>query len=108
TAIGTGGNINKIYELSPRASKRKISLENIMRVQDYLRNLTMEELLNRLQLNPDRADVIVPASEIYVHAMKAAKAKNMLVPDVGLKDGINHYLFEKYYPRRGKIFVKNN
>lgn len=108
TAIGTGGNINKIYELSPRASKRKISLENIMRVQDYLRNLTMEELLNRLQLNPDRADVIVPASEIYVHAMKAAKAKNMLVPDVGLKDGINHYLFEKYYPSRGKIFVKNN
>ncbi|HCX23719.1 MAG: phosphatase [Flammeovirgaceae bacterium] len=108
TAIGTGGNINKIYELSPRASKRKISLENIMRVQDYLRNLTLEERLNRLQLNPDRADVIVPASEIYVHAMKAAKSKTMLVPDVGLKDGINYYLFDKYYPSRGKIFVKNS
>ena len=108
TAIGTGGNINKIYELSPRARKRKISLENIMRVQDYLRNLTMDELLNRLQLNPDRADVIVPASEIYVHAMMAAGAQNMLVPDVGLKDGINYYLFEKYYTNRGKIFVKNS
>lgn len=108
TAIGTGGNINKIYELSPRARKRKISLENIMRVQDYLRNLTMDELLNRLQLNPDRADVIVPASEIYVHAMMAAKAKTMMVPDVGLKDGINYYLFEKYYKNRGKIFVKNS
>ena len=108
TAIGTGGNINKIYELSPRASKRKITLENIMRVQDYLRNLTMDELLNRLQLNPDRADVIVPASEIYVHAMMAAGAKTMMVPDVGLKDGINYYLFEKYYQNRGKIFVKNS
>ncbi|MEQ8470818.1 MAG: phosphatase [Marinoscillum sp.] len=106
--IGTGGNINKIYELSPRTSKRKISLENIMRVQDYLRNLTLDERLNRLQLNPDRADVIIPASEIYVHAMQAAKAKTMLVPDVGLKDGINHYLFEKHYPSRGKIFVKNS
>lgn len=108
TTIGTGGNINKIYELSPRTSKRKISLENILQVQDYLRNLTLEERLNRLQLNPDRADVIVPASEIYAYVMQAAKAKNMLVPDVGLKDGINYYLFEKYYQGRGKIFVKNN
>lgn len=107
-AIGTGGNINKIYELSPRSKKRKISLNSIMRVQDYLRNLTLEERLNRLQLNPDRADVIIPASEIYVHAMNCAKTKTMLVPDVGLKDGINYYLFEKYYPSRGKIFVKNN
>jgi len=108
TAIGTGGNINKIYELSPRSAKRRISLESIMRVQDYLRNLTLEEKLNQLQLNPDRADVIVPASEIYVHVMNAAKSKSMYVPDVGLKDGINYYMFEKYYPRRGKVFVKNH
>ena len=108
TAIGTGGNINKIYELSPVSKKRKISLESIMKVQDYLGNLTLDERLNRLQLNPDRADVIIPASEIYVHAMKAAGARSMLVPDIGLKDGINYYLFEKYYPSRGKIFVKNS
>lgn len=107
-AIGTGGNINKVYELSPRAKKRTITLENIMRVQDYLRNLTLEERLNRLQLNPDRADVIIPASEIYVHAMQAAKSRTMLVPEIGLKDGINYYLFEKHYPSRGKIFVKNS
>ncbi|RED95599.1 Ppx/GppA phosphatase family protein [Marinoscillum furvescens] len=108
TAIGTGGNINKIYELSPRAAKRKMSLNSVMRVQDYLRNLTLEERLNRLQLNPDRADVIIPASEIYVHAMLAANASSIVVPDVGLKDGINYYLFDKYYPSRGKIFVKNS
>lgn len=108
TAIGTGGNINKIYELSPRASKRKMSLNSVMRVQDYLRNLTLEERLNRLQLNPDRADVIIPASEIYVHAMLAANATSIIVPDVGLKDGINYYLFDKHYPSRGKIFVKNS
>lgn len=107
TTIGTGGNMNKIYELSPSASKREISLDSIMHVQDYLRNLTLEEKLNRLQLNPDRADVIVPASEIYVHVMQAAKATSMYVPEVGLKDGINYYMFEKYYPSRGKVFVKN-
>ncbi len=108
TAIGTGGNMNKIYELSPSARKRTITLENINRVQDYLRNLTLDEMLNKLQLNPDRADVIVPASEIYVHAMRAANAKRAIVPDVGLKDGINYHLFEKHYPSRGKVFVKNS
>ncbi|MFY0608363.1 MAG: phosphatase [Cyclobacteriaceae bacterium] len=107
-AIGTGGNINKIYELSKNAKKRSITLENIHLVQNFLREMTLDEMLNKLQLNPDRADVIVPASEIYVHAMKAAKAKKAIVPDVGLKDGINYYLFEKHYPSRGKIFVKNS
>lgn len=107
TAIGTGGNINKIYELSQKGIKRRISLENIVRVQEFLKSLTMEEKLNKLQLNPDRADVIVPASEIYVHVMKAAKSISMVVPEVGLKDGINYYLFDKYYPTKGKVIVKN-
>ncbi len=108
TAIGTGGNINKIYELCSETKKRMISLNGILKTQDYLKNLTFEEKLNRLQLNPDRADVIVPASEIYVQVMKAAKATRMYVPDVGLKDGINYMMFEKYYPSRGKVLVKNH
>lgn len=108
TAIGTGGNINKLYELSPTSKKRKISLESVMKTQDYLKNMTLDERLNKLQLNPDRADVIIPASEIYIHAMKSARAKTILVPDIGLKDGINYYLFKKHYPSRGKILVKNS
>ncbi|MFT6881794.1 MAG: exopolyphosphatase/guanosine-5'-triphosphate,3'-diphosphate pyrophosphatase [Marinoscillum sp.] len=108
TAIGTGGNMNKIYELSGKGKTRRISLEQILQVQHYLRSLSMNELLNKLQLNPDRADVIIPASEIYVHAMMAANAKMSIVPDVGLKDGMNYHLFEKYYPTKGKVFVKNS
>lgn len=108
TAIGTGGNINKIYELAQLGKKRRMSLEMVMRVQQMLRSMTLEERMARLQLNPDRADVIVPASEIYVGAMKAARARSIVVPDVGLKDGINYYLFEKYYPSKGKVVVKNS
>ncbi|MFY0598434.1 MAG: phosphatase [Cyclobacteriaceae bacterium] len=107
TAIGTGGNINKLYELSQVKRKRKMSLMTLMKVQDYLRNLTLDYKLVRLQLNPDRADVIVPASEIYAGVMQMANAKNIYVPDIGLKDGINYYLYDKYYPAKGKVWVKN-
>ncbi|WP_370089721.1 Ppx/GppA phosphatase family protein [Ekhidna sp.] len=108
TAIGTGGNINKLYELSnPEKKARKMSLNTLMRTQDILKNLTLEDRLNKLQLNPDRADVIIPASDIYVEVMKAAKAKSIVVPDVGLKDGINYHLYQTRFPENDKVFVKN-
>lgn len=108
TAVGTGGNINKLYELSnPTTKSRKISLDKLERTQDILKNLSLEDRLNKLQLNPDRADVIVPASEIYFDVMRCAKAKNILVPDVGLKDGINYHMYEMRHPTHNKVFVKN-
>ena len=107
-AIGTGGNINKLYELSnPEKKTRKMSLKTLMRTQDVLKNLSLEDRLNKLQLNPDRADVIIPASDIYVEVMKAAKAKSIVVPDVGLKDGINYHLYQTRFPENDKVFVKN-
>ncbi|KYG74630.1 exopolyphosphatase/guanosine-5'-triphosphate,3'-diphosphate pyrophosphatase [Roseivirga ehrenbergii] len=96
TAIGTGGNINKTYEL---ANKRKIdrilTLKEVLDVQSYVAGFTLEERIHKLQLNPDRADVIIPASHIYMHVMKSAKCRKILVPDVGLKDGIMHMLYER-------------
>lgn len=56
---------------------------------------TMEQRIYELQMNPDRADVIVPASTIYIKVMEWAKAVNIVVPEVGLKDGILLHLFEK-------------
>ncbi|MBV6646395.1 MAG: phosphatase [Cyclobacteriaceae bacterium] len=106
-SIGTGGNINKIFEIAEGDKRRKISLDSILRVQSFLKNMSAEERLSKLQLNPDRAEVIIPASEIYIEVMLTAKAKTMLVPDVGLKDGINYLLFEKHYPSKGKVLVKN-
>ncbi len=108
TAIGTGGNINKLFELSDLETKsRKISLNALLRTQDVLKNLTLDDRLNKLQLNPDRADVIIPASEIYLDVMQNAGAKHMLVPDVGLKDGINYHLYQLHFPQNTKVFVKN-
>lgn len=108
TAIGTGGNINKLFELSSAPKKpRRMSLETLTKIQGFLKNMTLEDRINKLQLNPDRADVIVPASDIYTEVMKAAKAKTIIVPDVGLKDGINYHLYQMHHPTSDKIFVKN-
>jgi len=96
TSIGTGGNINKIFELSmPRKNKRYLDFEKIEEVLDHLQTLTFEERVNKLNLNHDRADVIIPAGKIYHRVMQAAKSKKMIVPDLGLKDGIIHVLYER-------------
>jgi exopolyphosphatase/guanosine-5'-triphosphate,3'-diphosphate pyrophosphatase len=57
--------------------------------------MSIDERIHQLMLNPDRADVIVPASEIYLHVMQKAKAKKIVVPDLGLKDGIIESQYEK-------------
>lgn len=94
--IGTGGNISKIFELSnPGKNKTFIQIKKIKEIQEYLESFSYEERINKLNLNPDRADVIIPASKIYLAAMTAAKSKKMIVPDVGLKDGLMQVLYKK-------------
>ncbi|MES2733178.1 MAG: phosphatase [Bacteroidota bacterium] len=93
-AMGTGGNISKIYEMANPQSAT-IFWEDIERVKAYIASLSLEDRINKLQLNPDRADVIVPAAEIYLSAMRWANASEMLVPNLGLKDGIIELLYEK-------------
>lgn len=96
TCIGTGGNINKIFELSkPSNKKRYLDIAKIHEVLGHLESFTYEERINILNLNPDRADVIIPAARIYLAAMNAAYSKRMLVPDVGLKDGLISVLYER-------------
>ncbi|REG94679.1 Ppx/GppA phosphatase family protein [Algoriphagus antarcticus] len=96
TSIGTGGNINKIFELSlPRKNKRYLDFEKITEVLDHLQSLTFDERVHKFNLNQDRADVIIPAGKIYQRVMQAAKSRKMIVPDLGLKDGIIHVLYER-------------
>jgi exopolyphosphatase/guanosine-5'-triphosphate,3'-diphosphate pyrophosphatase len=95
TAIGTGGNINKIADLAKKKPGKTITLKKIESVREYLEGFTLHERIHKLQLNPDRADVILPASEIYMYAMKAAKATSILVPDMGLKDGMIQDMYKK-------------
>jgi exopolyphosphatase/guanosine-5'-triphosphate,3'-diphosphate pyrophosphatase len=96
TAIGTGGNINKIADLAKKKPGKKLSIQKIEEVRRYLSSFTLHERIHKLQLNPDRADVILPASEIYTFAMRKAKATSIIVPDLGLKDGIILGLYTTY------------
>lgn len=105
-AVGTGGNIAKIYELAKLhrfAQQEKsgfISRDEIVAVRDFVAGFSVEDRINRLRLNPDRADVIVPAAEIYLFVMQCANASFLLAPDVGLIDGMILSLYEKTAVRK--------
>ncbi len=94
TAVGTGGNISKIFELGKMKPGKTMSLKKVKAILEMIASFTIDERIYKLQMNPDRADVIIPASNIYIQVMEWAHASNILVPDVGLKDGILLYLYE--------------
>lgn len=91
--IGSGGNINKIFKLSNRAPGSPLSYIYLNSYYKFLKEMTYNERISELDLNPDRADVIIPASKIYISAMKWSKAKQIFVPKIGLSDGIIKNLY---------------
>lgn len=95
TAVGTGGNISKIFELAKMKPGKTITIKKVKEVLSMIESHTLEDRIYKLQMNPDRADVIIPASRIYIKVMEWARASNILVPEVGLKDGVMLYLYEK-------------
>ena len=95
TAVGTGGNISKIFELAKLKPGKQMSLRKIHQVTRMIEQHSLEDRIYILQMNPDRADVIVPASLLYTKVMEWAHAASILVPEVGLKDGIILYLYER-------------
>ncbi|MBX7125892.1 MAG: phosphatase [Cyclobacteriaceae bacterium] len=105
TAVGTGGNISKLYELASRKAGKPMSLKKVKEIKRKVESFTMDQRIYEMQMNPDRADVIVPASDIYIKVMEWANAKSILVPEVGLKDGILLYLFEKNANQKKIEFV---
>lgn len=94
-AIGTGGNINKIFSLSKKKDGRPLSLELL---KDYYKELSSYKLADRIKvynLREDRADVIVPALLIYMNVMRWADADEIYVPKIGLADGLIQHLYEE-------------
>lgn len=88
TLIGSGGNINKLFKISGKAQDKPLSLIYLNSQYSLLSSLTYEQRISELGLNPDRADVIIPATQIYLNAMKWSSARNIYVPKIGLSDGI--------------------
>jgi exopolyphosphatase/guanosine-5'-triphosphate,3'-diphosphate pyrophosphatase len=95
TAIGSGGNINKIFSISKRKEGKPLSLELL---RDYYKEFSTISLTQRIslyKLREDRADVIVPALLIYINTMRWADAEEIFVPKIGLADGLIHSLYEE-------------
>jgi exopolyphosphatase/guanosine-5'-triphosphate,3'-diphosphate pyrophosphatase len=99
SGIGTGGNINKLYRMSDEKEGSPLSFGKLKSLYQYLNSFSLKDRINVLGLNQDRADVIIPACEIYMTVMKAANIKNIYVPTVGLVDGIIQTLIEKHYSK---------
>lgn len=93
--IGTGGNINKLFRLCEEKEGTPLSLSKLKNMYEYLCSFSLKERINVLNLNQDRADVIIPACEIYLTVMKYAGVKQIYVPRVGMVDGIINQLIEK-------------
>ena len=95
-AIGTGGNINRLQRLIRNPKNSPISISKIEEITTTLKAYTFEDRVKKFALKPDRADVIIPAAEIYIRVMKLAGANKIIVPKVGLSDGIILKIHEEY------------
>lgn len=93
--IGTGGNINKLFKMSAQKDGMPLSILKLKDLYNYLNSFSLKERITVLGLNQDRADVIIPACEIYLSVMKWAGVKQIYVPRVGMVDGIIQLLIEK-------------
>lgn len=93
--IGSGGNINSIYKSSGKKIGKPLSYFYLIDYYEKIKNYTYHERIFELQMNPDRADVIIPATRIYLSAMKWSKSKNIYVPKIGLADGIVKSLYNE-------------
>ena len=94
-AIGSGGNINKIFSMSKRKDQKPLPLELLRDYYKELSNVSVEERIHLYNLREDRADVIVPALLIYINAMRWAGATEIYVPRIGLVDGLIHHLYDQ-------------
>ena len=100
-AIGSGGNINKLFKMTGRKKSNKpIPTAKIKNLYEVLESYTYEERIQIFGLNPDRADVIIPASKILLSILKKAEIEKIIVPEIGLSDGIVHQLYEKYKEKK--------
>ncbi|MEZ4875515.1 MAG: exopolyphosphatase [Flavobacteriaceae bacterium] len=93
--IGSGGNINSIYSSSGKKLGDPLSYFFLTDYYEKLKSYTYHERIYQLQMNADRADVIIPATRIYLSAMKWSRAKNIYVPKIGLADGIVKTLYNQ-------------
>jgi exopolyphosphatase/guanosine-5'-triphosphate,3'-diphosphate pyrophosphatase len=102
TAIGSGGNINKLYKMSDKKGNRPLPYKKLKLITAKIESYSTKDRISILGLNPDRADVIVPAAKILLAIMKSARIQKIVVPEIGLSDGIVRGLYAEYKKRSRK------
>ncbi len=106
-AIGSGGNMNKIFRLSSSKNDQPVSYEELVRIDEELTDLTMEERIRLLHLRPDRADVIIHASNIFRSIMEWGSIAEIFVPQFGLADGLVHAMHDKFLEEQAGALASN-
>lgn len=103
--IGSGGNINKLFRLADKKDKKlqRLPVSSLQTVYDVLKPLTPEERVEAFSLKQDRADVIVPAAEIFLKIAEVVHAEYIYVPVIGLSDGIIDNLYAKSREKEMKV-----
>ncbi|MGN6540763.1 MAG: Ppx/GppA phosphatase family protein [Ginsengibacter sp.] len=94
-AIGSGGNINKVFSLSKRKDGKPLSFDLLRDYYKELSNVSLHDRISIYKLKEDRADVIVPALKIYITVMRWAGADEIYVPKIGLADGLIQHLWQQ-------------
>ncbi len=94
-SIGSGGNINKVFSMSKKKEGKPILISFLKGLHHEISSYSIEQRIDKFNLREDRADVIVPALLIYTNAMKWANSTEILVPKIGLADGLIHHLWEE-------------
>ncbi|MEO9532192.1 MAG: exopolyphosphatase [Crocinitomicaceae bacterium] len=100
TTFATGGNINKIHKLLGKKSSEPIQFSEMFELSHKLRKLTVEERISDFSLKPDRADVIVPACDIYEFIFERLDSQEVYVPKIGLSDGMIYNLHQKHLRKK--------
>jgi len=106
--VGSGGNINKLYRLAEKKDKRvqRMSVATLQALHEALRALPMEERMAKYALKPDRADVIVPAGNIFLLIAGIVSAAYIYVPVIGLSDGIIDEIYENHKLERERALMQ--
>ena len=94
-AIGSGGNINKVFSLSKRKDGKPLSLDLLRDYHKEFSSFSLEDRMKNYKLREDRADVIVPALQIYINVMRWTDTEEIFVPKIGLADGLVHRLYDE-------------
>jgi exopolyphosphatase/guanosine-5'-triphosphate,3'-diphosphate pyrophosphatase len=94
--VGSGGNINKLSKLYSTQPDNSLSYPNLKQGYKTLNAMTLQQRIEEMGMRPDRADVIIPAAEIFLTIMKATKSDFIFVPRIGLSDGLIYTIYRKY------------